>query len=133
MALETQRGMPARFPMTPAHQPQQQEYIITMGRIIKARNMLMADGYHNADVLDCMVNLLRARPHTNPPAPIPNPFSIITDEGFEGVVKAIEERAAKAEREKVLEDLRKLCMNDESVGYTVFRHIQSLRAQQRGA
>ena len=57
---------------TPARQPQQ-EYIITMGRIIKARNMLMVDGYHNADVLDRMVNLLRARPHTSPPAPCTNP------------------------------------------------------------
>jgi hypothetical protein len=43
------------------------EYIISMGRIIKVRNMLMVDGYHNTDVLDRMVNLLRTRPHT--PAP----------------------------------------------------------------
>lgn len=52
--------------MTP--HPQPKEYIITMARIIKARNMLMADGYHNADVLDRMVNLLRSHPHT-PAAP----------------------------------------------------------------
>jgi len=52
-----------------ARQPHPQEYIITMGRIIKARNMLMVDGYHNADVLDRMVNLLRARPHTSQPVP----------------------------------------------------------------
>lgn len=52
--------------MTP--QPQPTEYIITMARIIKARNMLMVDGYKNADVLDRMVNLLRSRPNT-PAAP----------------------------------------------------------------
>ena len=57
---------------TPARQPHPQEYIITMGRIIKARNMLIVDGYHNADVLDRMVNLLRARPHTSLPAPAPD-------------------------------------------------------------
>jgi len=47
----------------------QKEYIITMARIIKARNMLMADGYHNADVLDRMVNLLRSRPAPPPAHP----------------------------------------------------------------
>lgn len=41
--------------------------------------------------------------------------------------KNMEETARKA-REDVLEELRKLCMNDESVGCTVFRHIQSLRS-----
>ena len=35
--------------------------------------------------------------------------------------------AAAAERERVLEEIRKECMRDESVGVTVFRIIQSLR------
>ena len=90
-------------PQPPQQQPK--EYIITMGRIIKARNMLMVDGYHNADVLDRMVNLLRARPHTSPPAPnnqwtYKNGF----DDGFAGAEMKYKE-AAKASREQVLDEL----------------------------
>ena len=97
--------------MTPARQPQQ-EYIITMGRIIKARNMLMVDGYHNADVLDRVVNLLRARPHT--PAPEPDQKAPICENcGLDNttcrmdmaVCLQAQNAAAKAAREQVLLEL----------------------------
>jgi hypothetical protein len=142
-------------------QQQPKEYIITMGRIIKARNMLMVDGYHNADVLDRMVNLLRARPHTSPP----EPATIIgkqTHEAFEDAKfpvfvqgtgwiskhdaeRMFAETAAKAAREqeqqrinaviKELEHLRDGQYNDvvgHNVRYAYDYAIILLRAQQGG-
>ena len=135
--------------MIPARQPQ--GYIITMGRIIKARNMLMVDGYHNADVLNRMVNLLRARPNTSPPAPT----TIIgkqTHEAFEdakfpvfvqgiGWISKIDaermfaETAAKAEREQVLDAIDEWLNSDDHLPlckWEVRGKIRSLRAQQGG-
>lgn len=67
--------------------------------------------------------------HTNPPAPGPNPFSVITDEGFEGVVKAIQEQAVKAARERVLGEPRDCatCNNNQNAIKYV-RIIQSCTA-----
>jgi hypothetical protein len=77
--------------MTP--QPQQPtEYIITMSRIIKARNMLMYDGYKNADVLDRMVNLLRSRP-------APSPETITKELALELCMDARKDAAAQAREE----------------------------------
>ena len=120
--------------MTPARQPQ--GYIITMGRIIKARNMLMVDGYHNADVLDRMVNLLRARPHTSPPAPEQGTsklcfgtITLVAEECrkcneiesckqkqsiLDYQKREIATEAAKAEREQVLRELTQRL--DENIG-----------------
>jgi hypothetical protein len=141
--------------MTPARQPHPQEYIITMGRIIKARNMLMVDGYHNADVLDRMVNLLRARPHTSPPAPAHRTWEschkhFACPDGEEcwywsadyywdcgkGSARLIEGRieAAKAACEQVLDDIASVI--DPTMSYVsrfeLEQKIQSLRAQQAG-
>ena len=121
--------------MTPDRQPQQ-EYIITMGRIIKARNMLMVDGYHNADVLDRMVNLLRARPHTSPPAPA----TIIgkqTHEAFEDAkfLVFVQGTAAKAEREQVLDAIDEWLNSDDHLSlykWEVREKIRSLRHTTKG-
>lgn len=48
----------------------------------------------------------------------------------ETTLERVRRQAREDEREKVLEELRTLCMKDESVGVTVFHHIQSLRQAQ---
>jgi hypothetical protein len=114
---------------TPARQPQ--EYIITMGRIIKARNMLIVDGYYNADVLDRMVNLLRARPHTSPPAPAPEEPEITNkmfDFAIDRVYKKGMKDGAKAGRERVLDEVLNAFL--ERPDDQFIQYIESLRGAQ---
>jgi hypothetical protein len=92
--------------------------------------MLMADGYHNADVLDHMVNHLRSRPHT--PAPD------YMDVEIQAKLQLVREEAAKAERERVLDEARFLIVNKTlpkepeavKLKQTILGLLKSLRQQE---
>ena len=82
------------------------------------------------------IQAIRSRAHTSAPAPAyPESIKKCDPQQYNAYLAAVRDKKsydaaiARKAREDVLEDLCKLCIKDESVGCTVFRHIQSLRQQ----
>jgi hypothetical protein len=125
---------------TPARQPQHCEHYGVCYYVKHRKENLISDCYlciNDDPYLKDTPCAKDTRPHTSPPAQIPNPFSVITDEGFEGVVKAIQETAAKTAREDALNEFMMAIEyrfedtnNGRGVVGTIRGLKESLRAQQ---
>ena len=119
-------------PMTPP----QQEYIITDAQLKKYEGLFFIDDDAKEDF-----KTIRSRPHT--PEAITEiisqkrgcltcraPDCPVWQAADQNCWKSQEDHDAATradERERVLEKLRRICMKDRTIGYPVFRHIQSLR------